>query len=80
MKLTILTFGIVKDITGNRTFDIELENGATTNDLKKALNEKFPDFQKLTSLAVAVNNEYTRDDLVLNENDEIALIPPVSGG
>ena len=80
MKLNILTFGIVKDITGSREFEINLENGATTGDLKTALTQKFPDFEKLTSLAIAVNNEYTRDDLVLNENDEIALIPPVSGG
>ena len=80
MKLTILTFGIVKDITGNRSFDIELENGATTSDLKAALNQKFPDFNKLTSLAIAVNNEYSPDELTLKENDEIALIPPVSGG
>jgi molybdopterin synthase sulfur carrier subunit len=80
MKLNILTFGIAKDITGDQLFQIDLPEGATTGDLKAALNAKFPEFSKLVSLAVAVNNTYTRDDLVLQENDEIALIPPVSGG
>ncbi|MCR9288436.1 MoaD/ThiS family protein [Saprospiraceae bacterium] len=80
MKLNILTFGIAKDITGNQTFEMHLPEGATTGDLKTALNQQFPDFEKLTSLAIAVNNTYTRDNLILNESDEIALIPPVSGG
>lgn len=80
MKLTILSFGIAKDIIGQRTFDMELPDGATTGDLKSALARRFPDFGNLASLAIAVNNEYTRDDCLLHEQDEIALIPPVSGG
>ncbi len=80
MRLKILAFGIAKDILGNREFELEIEEGATTNDLKNALKRQFPAFHDLASLAVAVNSTYARDEVLLFENDEIALIPPVSGG
>ena len=44
------------------------------------LKNDFPKLQAIKSLLVAVNSEYAESDLILSENDEIALIPPVSGG
>jgi len=44
------------------------------------ISKTYPEFSKLSSLAVAVNSEYAQDDVPLNRNDEIAIIPPVSGG
>ena len=40
----------------------------------------FPDFEKLRSLSIAVNQEYREDDFLVKEGDEIVIIPPVSGG
>lgn len=80
MKIEILAFGIAKDILDKKTIVFELEDKGNINDLKKALVAKYPDFEKLASLAIAVNSEYRTDDFVLSENDEIAIIPPVSGG
>ena len=47
---------------------------------RQVLKEKYPAFDKLASLQLAVNAEYVEDDYVLRENDEVVLIPPVSGG
>ena len=42
--------------------------------------DEFPDFEKLRSLVIAVNEEYQEDGFILSEKDEIVIIPPVSGG
>lgn len=80
MQITILAFGIAKDIIGGSSLEIQLPAGATVSTLKTNLSRQFPDFQRLASLSVAVNTEYAGDDQPLHERDEIVLIPPVSGG
>lgn len=80
MHITILAFGIAKDIIGGASLEMQLPAGATVSALKAKLSRQFPDFQRLTSLSVAVNTEYAGDEQTLHERDEIVLIPPVSGG
>ncbi|MFN4144935.1 MAG: MoaD/ThiS family protein [Runella sp.] len=80
MKINILAFGIAKEIIGQIQATVELSDEATVADLKKILVEKYPDFTKLASLRVAINTEYADDTTSLHPNDEIVLIPPVSGG
>ena len=80
MKIDILAFGIAKDIIKSRSLMMELPEGGTVGELKKKLTDRVPDFQKLKSLAIAVNTEYRSDDFSLSENDEVVIIPPVSGG
>ncbi|MFN3848494.1 MAG: MoaD/ThiS family protein [Spirosomataceae bacterium] len=80
MKLKILCFGITRDIIGQFEYELELTDGASVADLKVILNDKFPSFKKLTSLRIALNTEYAQDTDMLKPNDEIVLIPPVSGG
>jgi molybdopterin converting factor subunit 1 len=79
MKISILAFGIAKDIFGDSSIEIEL-NGADVKSLKALLEERYGRLKDLKSYMVAVNNEYATDDKVLSEKDEIAIIPPVSGG
>ncbi len=79
--MKVLFFGISKDIVGKSEMEIsDFTKKPTVNDLKKYLKVEFPEFSKLTSFAVAVNSEYAKDDVSLERNDEIAVIPPVSGG
>lgn len=83
--MEILLFGITKSIVGKPSLfidqSIKTDYGIfNVETLKKYLNTAFPDLKNLKSLAVAVNNNYASDDTTVNENDEIALIPPVSGG
>jgi molybdopterin converting factor small subunit len=80
MELTVLSFGIAKDIVGGPSCTATLSEGATVGDLKHTLLRQYPDFQELASLAIAVNNAYAKDNQVLTPNDEVVIIPPVSGG
>lgn len=78
-KFRIRAYGITKDFLGGREASIEIE-GNTVADLRATLSERFPQLLGLASLYIAVNSEYADEDQVLNVSDEIALIPPVSGG
>lgn len=80
MHLKILLFGIARDIAGNSTLEIEAEQGISAGELKADLLKRYPRFERVSSLLLAVNNEYAADSAILYETDEIALIPPVSGG
>ncbi|TSJ39404.1 MoaD/ThiS family protein [Mucilaginibacter corticis] len=80
MKVNILAFGIAKDIFGGPAIDVELFNDATVFNLKFLLEKQYPQLKKLATYMVAVNNEYALDGDTVHERDEIAIIPPVSGG
>jgi len=79
--MDVLLFGIAKDIVGASQLVLsELERPSSVAALKTKLSEEYPGFEKLSSVAVAVNSEYANDDVPLGRNDEVAIIPPVSGG
>jgi len=83
MEIRILAFGIAKDIFGGSSVGIELNNAtgtSTVEELRTALEEKYPRLKQLASYMVAVNNEYAQQEHVIATKDEIAIIPPVSGG
>ena len=80
MEITVLAFGIAKDIFGGASVTVALADNATTADLKTSLEEKYPRLKHLASYMVAVNNEYAEDSGLITERDEVAVIPPVSGG
>jgi molybdopterin synthase sulfur carrier subunit len=84
--MTILLFGVTKDIIGSATLSMPSSSefgskkSKTVKELKDYLGKMYPELKKLSSLAVAVNNSYADDDTIIDNFDEIALIPPVSGG
>ena len=80
MKVKVLAFGIAKDIFGGSVVEVVLPENGTTQNLKQSLEERYPRLKHLISYLVAVNNEYASDESLLTETDEIAIIPPVSGG
>lgn len=81
MKVRVLYFASVRDIAGTTEETLELEAGAKTQDLLEALIRTHPELKGLEpSLAVSVNQEYAARDAPLADGDEVALIPPVSGG
>ena len=79
MKYKIKAFGITKDILGGKETVIET-SGKTVGELRQELQQKYPELQGLRSLFIAVNHAYADDTAAIAEHDEIALIPPVSGG
>ena len=80
MQIDILAFGITKDIIGGSSLQFELKEGSTVKDLKTQLFEQYPAMNALTSMLIAVDEDYGDETLVLTGKEEIALIPPVSGG
>jgi len=79
--MEVLLFGIAREIVGAETLLIPREaHVKDVASLRGWLAVHYPQFKGLSSLAVAVDNEYAEDDQLLGENAEIALIPPVSGG
>lgn len=80
MTIRLLTFGIARDICGGSEVALDLPEGATVGQLRETLLQRFPRLLDLRALAIAVNSEYARDEQVLHPDDEVALIPPVSGG
>ena len=80
MKLNVLLFGITRDIVGQAKLTHEMPEAATVPELVASLKQRYPKFENVDSMMVAVNNEYGQPNQLLHEDDEIALIPPVSGG
>ena len=80
MKIKILFFGISSDLVGLSNLDFEVDKALTVKKLKILLKNKYVHLKNLDVYAIAVNENYAIDDLVLKENDEVAIIPPVSGG
>lgn len=80
MQITVLAFGIVKDIVHGNSIEVSLPEKSSVADLKSKLETQFPQFQELKSYVVAVNNEYASDSTIIKGSEEVAIIPPVSGG
>lgn len=80
MQIHILAFGITREICGARTFELELPDNSDTETLKEILFVRFPRLQALSSCLLAVNANYAHEPQILASGDEVALIPPVSGG
>ena len=80
MNIQILFFGITTDLIGNSKINFSLEKAISVNDFKTKLKEVYPQLQNLDSYAIAVNESYADNNLLLSENDVVAIIPPVSGG
>jgi molybdopterin converting factor subunit 1 len=80
-RLTVLLFAAARDLAGADAATVELAPGATVADVRAALASDFPALAKLlTKSAFAVNHDFAEDDRVLSPSDEVAVIPPVSGG
>lgn len=80
MQINVLAFGITKEIFNGSTTVVELPNDATVSNLRYILEQRYPRLKQLSTYMIAVNNEYALDGDTIHERDEIAIIPPVSGG
>jgi len=88
MQVRLLYFGVLRELAGGPEETVELAEGATVGELIEILRGRTSntsmgsavDEGLWRSLAVAVNREYASQVVVLREGDEVALLPPVSGG
>jgi len=81
MEVRVLFFGMLKDVASCSGETLSLPEGAGVREVLEHYANAFPGIKKLLpSLAVSVNQEYAGPEMKLRPNDEIALLPPVSGG
>jgi molybdopterin synthase catalytic subunit len=81
MKVHVLFFGVLKEVAGRSSETVELAEDSAAQSVLAKLMEKYPRIREsLASIAIAVNQQYCGPDTKLRDDDEIALLPPVSGG
>jgi molybdopterin converting factor small subunit len=92
VRVKVLCFGVLRELGGVPDETVELAEGATVGELLGLLRGRTSngsmgniskhgaDERLWRSLAVAVNREYGSTSMVLRDGDEVALLPPVSGG
>jgi MoaE-MoaD fusion protein len=81
MRIRVLFFGVLKDFVGCSSETVDLPEGASLQELLVSYAHKFPRIREmLPSVALSVNQEYASRERRLRVGDEVALLPPVSGG
>jgi molybdopterin converting factor subunit 1 len=81
MKVSVLFFGVTHDVTGIEREQLDVAEGERVGVLRHRYEERFPKLRELAgSLLTAVNQEIAEPSLPLREGDEVAFMPPVSGG
>ncbi len=81
MTLTVNLFAAIRDFVAADSVAVELPHAATVADLRREFATRFPQARALLARsAIAVNHDFAQDVVVLQPTDEVAVIPPVSGG
>jgi molybdopterin synthase catalytic subunit len=81
MRLALKLFASFREAVGARELQWEMQDGATVADLLESLVARYPELSEtLGQGMVALNHEYVAHDAALSDDDEVGLIPPVSGG
>jgi molybdopterin converting factor subunit 1 len=81
MNVTVKLFAAARELAGSSEVHIELAPGADVAELRQALAETHPALAPLTARSlIALNAEYAADNTPITEGNDLALIPPVSGG
>ena len=81
MRVTVRLFARLRDIAGAAELPRDISDGATIRTVWRQLVSEFPDLALYErSISSAINADYARMDHAVNDGDEIAFLPPVSGG
>ena len=81
MRINVKLFAVLRERAGTDQLALDLEDGARVATAIEQLGQRFPSIRDmLPRVAFAVNRAYVKPDANLNDGDELALIPPVSGG
>ena len=81
MRVTVRLFARLRDIAGSGELQHEVQEPATVEAVWLRLADEFPGFPEFRpAISCAVNAEYARFDMPVRDGDEVAFLPPVSGG
>jgi molybdopterin converting factor subunit 1 len=80
-KLKVRLFASVRDLLGKDQVELEVTDKITASDLRKEINGLYPVLSTDNiTFAIAVNRKLVDDTELVNPTDEIAILPPISGG
>ncbi|MDX1683863.1 MAG: MoaD/ThiS family protein [Saprospiraceae bacterium] len=80
VNVKVRAFGIAADIVGGKNFELEIPGQCSVRELKKMIIENYPRFETIQSFHIAVGDEYAKDDDQIIDQEQISILPPVSGG
>ncbi len=80
MKIKIKAFGIAAEKCGRKEWEQSFPDQLLLSELRSILSSDFPALSQIINHSLALNQAYIHEDIVLKDGDEIAIIPPVSGG
>lgn len=81
MKITLRFFGQLRELAKCDKAEIEIKSGTKIGDLMWLVGERFPNMREhLKVVSFSIDNEYAAKDTILNEGNEVSLLPPISGG
>jgi molybdopterin synthase catalytic subunit len=81
VRIRVLFFGVLRDIVGLREDSVEIPDGGRVDDVFELYAGHFPKLREMAgSLVLALNQSFSEPGAVLSEGDEVAFLPPVSGG
>ena len=81
MRVKVLFFGVLKDLVGKAEESLDLPAGTTLETLFSRYSQRYETLNtKRPSILFARNQEFAKPETILNDNDEVAFLPPVSGG
>jgi molybdopterin converting factor subunit 1 len=81
VRIRVLFFGIVRDIVGLREDQIEIHDGARLETIFELYGDRFPRLRDISkSVVLALNQQFADRSALARDGDEVAFLPPVSGG
>lgn len=81
MRIKVLFFGLVRDVVGLREDSVDIADGGKLSQVFEHYASRFPRLREMSgSIVLALNQQFSSPSAPLAEGDEVALLPPVSGG
>lgn len=80
MRVKVMFFASIRERAGRGEMSITLTDGTTLRHLVEAVEREIPDLLGLEDMMMSINGRFARVDEVLREGDDVAFLPPVSGG